>query len=511
MISQKIIAEFSPIHGNFTSITFNLLPKNSLLPFSSAAHKFLYTLIMADQLHKAIGAMSIEDEAPLVLPDSPQFTVCDENATSLLGRLLNPDFQSMARMIDYMPTAWRVYGRVRGIALSRDRFQFIFQREEDLQTVLKDRPWSYNHWTIVLERWTASPQENFLGSLEIWIRMRNIPVNHFTSSTMYMLAKEIGKVEEIAFDPKVSHFKDYVRAKITFNVDNPVKAYRELSILSGGTVKIEYEYEKIHKRCFHCLRLTHEKIKCPLLKKGFGLAKSGERPNVNAKVGPSSVVPQRQVHVAPLEGPPGFPPLFPELSKEEQKMAMMYISHSNEIERLARIQRVRQGIADNARESSIRLTKITNEVDKGKGHVYYYPDGSEIIPVLKLGFENSNSHSRGITIREEEAESSDNFSATVSVLAHISTGFQFGPSSEGRVSGNLKAGKTQRKRPSSWKRKTTPKLIIAPAPASGVDIPQSPLHSAKRKQSSPVSYPDNKTPKRTDSSVASVLKPLLPQ
>lgn len=52
----------------------------------------------------------------------------------------------MERMIAYMPTAWRVYGRVRGIALSWDRFQFVFQREEDLQTVLDDRPWSYNRW-----------------------------------------------------------------------------------------------------------------------------------------------------------------------------------------------------------------------------------------------------------------------------------------------------------------------------------------------------------------------------
>lgn len=92
-----------------------------------------------------------EEEEPLVLPDSPTFRVFDENSLSLLGRLLNPDCQSMTRMINYMPTAWHLIGRVRGIALSRDKFQFIFSREEDLQTVLNDRPWSYNHWTMVLE------------------------------------------------------------------------------------------------------------------------------------------------------------------------------------------------------------------------------------------------------------------------------------------------------------------------------------------------------------------------
>lgn len=73
-----------------------------------------------------------EEEEPLTLPDSLTFRVLDDNALSLLGKLLNPDCQNMERMIDYMPTAWRLVGRVRGIALSCDKFQFIFDREEDL-------------------------------------------------------------------------------------------------------------------------------------------------------------------------------------------------------------------------------------------------------------------------------------------------------------------------------------------------------------------------------------------
>lgn len=178
---------------------------------------------MADSLHKAISSMSLEDEEPLILPDEPRFRVVDTNEISLLGRLLNPDCQSMTRMIEYMPTAWRVYGRVRGIALSHFRFQFVFQREEDLQTVLKDMPWSYNHWVMALERWTNNPLHNFLKTMEIWIRIRHIPVNFFTIDTMYQLASEVGKVEEIAYDPKVSHTKEYIRAEVTFNVDNPAK------------------------------------------------------------------------------------------------------------------------------------------------------------------------------------------------------------------------------------------------------------------------------------------------
>lgn len=150
---------------------------------------------MSDNFDAAFGALSLEDDDPIELPDSPRFRVFDENATSVLGRLLNPDCQIMAKMIDAMPRVWRMVGRVCGIALSKEKFQFIFKREEDLQTVLNDRPCSYDHWTMIMERWIPYPPPDFLTSFDVWVRIRNIPMNHFTIETMDTLGSAIGKVE----------------------------------------------------------------------------------------------------------------------------------------------------------------------------------------------------------------------------------------------------------------------------------------------------------------------------
>lgn len=125
--------------------------------------------------------------------------------------------------------------------------------------VLNDRPWSYNHWSMALERWTTYPPKDFLQMMLIWVRIMHIPVNVFTTKTMFKLALEVGKVEEIAYDPKISHTKDYIRALVSFNTDNPLKPSRQLSI-PGRIITAEFEYEKIHKRCFHCFRLTHKKF-----------------------------------------------------------------------------------------------------------------------------------------------------------------------------------------------------------------------------------------------------------
>ncbi|CAA7052732.1 unnamed protein product [Microthlaspi erraticum] len=243
---------------------------------------------MAEQLHDAIRAMSLHDDKPVDLPDSPSFRVFDENATSLLGRLLNPDCQPMNKMIEDMSRVWRVYDRVRGIALSRDKFQFIFQREKDQETVLKDRPWSYNNWTMLMDRWIPAP-----------------PIG------------EWGEVIEIAYDPKGSQKDTFIRAHVKLNIADPAIVAKVVNLPTGGKVTIEYAYEKLRKYCFHCFRITHERPSCPFLRNRAHMVGPRPRPDLSPKA-----------HItASLSPPPGFPPLFAELPREERKMALQYVVH----------------------------------------------------------------------------------------------------------------------------------------------------------------------------------------
>lgn len=105
MSSQKVMTDWWVIRVKFTPITLDFSPKFLQVQFFTGAGKINSREDMAVLLQKAIQSMSLEEEEPLTLPDSPRFRVFDENETSLLGRLLNPDCQSMARMIEYMPTA----------------------------------------------------------------------------------------------------------------------------------------------------------------------------------------------------------------------------------------------------------------------------------------------------------------------------------------------------------------------------------------------------------------------
>lgn len=507
MISLRICVEFCAIKGKFSLTLSDLLPKTHGARRFTCRSFLLQSLAMEDSLQLSLQSMKlVDDEEPLTLPDSPRFRVFDENSRSLLGRLLNPDCQPMAKMIDYMPTAWRVYGRVRGIALSRDRFQFIFQREEDLQTVLKDRPWSYNHWALALERWTEDPPIDFLRYMKVWIRIRHIPMKFFTTDTMFRLASEVGKVEEIAYDPKVSHTKDYIRALITFDTEKPAKASRKLMVKNDGTmVTIEFEYERIHKRCFHCLCITHEKVRCPLLRRGA----TRQDPNTASPESRVQDIEERDEssHRNPHnKGPPGFPPMFPELPPHEQKAAMLYISHADATEIQARIMRVRQAISDQGKTHVATLMKFTANLDKGKGHVYSYPEVTQSAQIIK---QTIPALSLPI-IRDDVSDSA--FSGVVgSQGLSVTTGFQIGLSSKTPSSGDSNAPKQQRRRPPSWKRKA--QACKGASPSNRISKSTAPpLESSGKRKTDAISMsPSKKLSTPTTNTVASSLKPLPPQ
>lgn len=154
-------------------------------------------------IDKAFESMSLEEEeVPFNLPDLPRFSAVERNKMSIVGRTLNPDVQDIADLIRDMPRKWQVSGRVQGIALSKTMFQFVFKYKHDLEDVLRKRMWTFHDWSIIIDRWVENPDEDYLKFMLVWARIRNIPVNHYTTGAISALGDLIGKVDEVAFDPE---------------------------------------------------------------------------------------------------------------------------------------------------------------------------------------------------------------------------------------------------------------------------------------------------------------------
>ncbi|KAL1200358.1 hypothetical protein V5N11_017607 [Cardamine amara subsp. amara] len=117
---------------------------------------------MSFELDRALQKMSIEEDKPIKLRTIPRACARERNVCNIMGRLLNPDNQKMSSLIHDMPRLWKINNKCRGFALSQDRFQFVFDSETDLATVLEAGAWTYDDWSMTLERYDEKPHEDYL-------------------------------------------------------------------------------------------------------------------------------------------------------------------------------------------------------------------------------------------------------------------------------------------------------------------------------------------------------------
>ncbi|KAH0858550.1 hypothetical protein HID58_086811, partial [Brassica napus] len=156
--------------------------------------------------------------------------------------------------------------------------------------------------------------------------------------------------------------------------------------------------------------------------------------------------------------------------------------------------KVRKGIAEEAADSAFRLTKITNDLSKGKGHIVDYLDPAVTTP------STLSDHKSITNVLEEVAESSAANGEALSAPVLACSDFQMAPSSGGRVTASSSSKKNQRRRPPSWKRKTGTRPVDPQTFSTQVISTQQRM---KRKSSPPPSSSDHKTLKITKTLVAS--------
>lgn len=121
---------------------------------------------MSASIDRALMEMSLEEvDEPFTMPDLPEFCSSERNVMSIVGRLLTPSCQKMSSLIKDLPRKWQIYERVRGVALSLERFQFIFQYQHEMEAVLNKGVHTFNDWTIAIDQWVEFPPADYLCNL----------------------------------------------------------------------------------------------------------------------------------------------------------------------------------------------------------------------------------------------------------------------------------------------------------------------------------------------------------
>ncbi|KAG7568115.1 Reverse transcriptase domain [Arabidopsis thaliana x Arabidopsis arenosa] len=336
----------------------------------------------------------------------------------------------MSRFIHDMPRLWHVSNRARGIALSEETFQFIFDNEHDLETVLLGGAWTYEDWSMVLERWVEKPPEDYLKILPLWIRLRHIPVNYYTVETFEEIAECIGQVTTVAFDPLKPQSKGFVRVRILFDVNRPLWNSKEVELPTEPAVF-----------CYGGIQASNI---------GVGSKVTQLSPDDPL----FGVLTNDDVSIDVVTG-------RPKISKEVLDEMRSYLSVTDPTEKQARIDRVRRSVWNlegdpQGQKTLLRLepaTEVTTEVNKGKGLVFDF-DTRQVNSTLAAGDKLlASAIKAGNSVTRSGQVNSSQFAlnATNHNFLPCSTVFQTGGNASS--SGTSETLKKYRRRPSQHKRR----------------------------------------------------------
>ncbi|KAJ4910012.1 Uncharacterized protein Rs2_04633 [Raphanus sativus] len=181
-------------------------------------------------------------------------------ARTLIGRCMNPDEQIVKSLLMNLPKIWMVEERVTGVDLGMGKFQFHFDKEEDLVAVLEMQPYHFDYWMLALARWQPRMARTFPSEIPFWITVVGVPTEFWSTQTFQSIGDVVGETTDV----------DLHYGKIRVVIDGFKQICFETSVnftggefYEGEEVLVALKYEKLFGCCQLCSSLCHHEDVCP--------------------------------------------------------------------------------------------------------------------------------------------------------------------------------------------------------------------------------------------------------
>lgn len=175
----------------------------------------------------------------------------------LLASLLCRRAYSAVAFERAMLSAWAPLWGVSMTKLEENLFLFRFDHKIDLNKVLREGPWRFNQFLVVMtEVIDDSPvNRTLLTSVTLWVQTYGIPVLRQTEQVARFVGSLLGKAISVDLGPGGNRYP-YLLIRVEVDIRGALPKGTTL-VLNRQDVPVKFRYERLFEFCYWCGLLDH--------------------------------------------------------------------------------------------------------------------------------------------------------------------------------------------------------------------------------------------------------------
>ncbi|GAU41105.1 hypothetical protein TSUD_139740 [Trifolium subterraneum] len=180
-----------------------------------------------------------------------------------------PEFTLVGRFLIDRPIRFRMmrlkiseyWSPVCGVSIKEVKsnlFLFKLFHRRDLERVLKQGPWSFDGYTLILGllQQGGVPSEVPLNHIPFWVQIHDVPAGCMSLTAGKQLGNFIGEFMEYDEKNNSNILSTYMRIRVLIDVRKPLMRWKKIKS-KGGSHEVKFKYERLGSLCYYCGLLGH--------------------------------------------------------------------------------------------------------------------------------------------------------------------------------------------------------------------------------------------------------------
>ncbi|KAK6163397.1 hypothetical protein DH2020_000261 [Rehmannia glutinosa] len=220
---------------------------------------------MASELVGSLKKFSLSEQENkgIILEEVDVALNLGESHRSLFGKIHGIKKVSFMGLRNTLQSLWVTKAQFVIRELGVNRYQFVFQNDEDLEKVFNSKVWTFDSQYILLKKWSEGMviENEVFEEVNLWLQAWNIPNHWISTETGLKVGKLFANTRDILIPESGSSKGRVIKLLVSVNLNKPL--LRGINLKLGEiSLWVDFKYENLMGLCFYCGYIGHFERAC---------------------------------------------------------------------------------------------------------------------------------------------------------------------------------------------------------------------------------------------------------